>query len=76
MAEDLLKRIEELEEQNKKLKERLRKRNNHSVIKTKKKDIVKYWTLLQDECGLSLIGLKLMKDVGDVDIKHHYKDAI
>jgi len=52
--EDLLKRIEALEEQNKKLKERLRKRNNHSVIKTKKKDIVKYWTLLQDECGLSV----------------------
>jgi len=52
--EELLKRIEELEEENKKLKDRLTKNKKRSTIKTPKKEIVDYWVLLQDECGLSV----------------------
>lgn len=50
----LLKRIEELEEQNKKLKEKLKNRNKRKPIKTKKEAIVSYWSKIEDECGLSV----------------------
>lgn len=53
IQEDLLKRIEELEKENQKLRERLNK-NKHKVIKTTKEEIVNYWIKIQDECGLSV----------------------
>jgi len=52
--EELQKRIKELEEQNRKLKEKLKKHNKRPIIKTTKKQIVDYWVLLEDECGLSV----------------------
>lgn len=53
--EELLQRIYELEDENIKLKEKLRNRNNkRKPIKTTKKQIVDYWSRIQDECGLSV----------------------
>lgn len=51
--EELIHRILELEEENKKLKNR-RRNNNRSRIKTTKKEIVDYWSRIEDECGLSV----------------------
>ena len=60
-VEELLKQIEQLkeknqslEDQNQKLQEKLNKRNNRDNIKTTKKQIVAYWSSVQDECGLSV----------------------
>lgn len=52
--ENLLKRIEELENENEKLKTRLNKKNKRKPIKTTKKKIINYWIRIQDECGLSI----------------------
>ncbi len=52
--EALLNRIYDLEKQNFELQEKLRKRNKHPKVKTKKEDIVNYWSRMQDECGLSV----------------------
>lgn len=52
--ENLLKRIKELEEQNRQLREKLKKKNNREDIKTTKEEIVDYWVRVEDECGLSV----------------------
>lgn len=52
--EELLEKIESLEQENKKLKERLKKKNKRKNIKTPVKEIVEYWSKHQDECGLSV----------------------
>lgn len=54
--EILLKRIEDLEQEIFKLKEKLANKNKskHSIIKTTKKEIIDYWERIQDECGLSV----------------------
>ena len=43
-----------LETQNQKLQEKLKRKNNRDNIKTTKKQIVAYWSSVQDECGLSV----------------------
>lgn len=52
--EELLDIIESLEQENKKLKERLKNKNKRKNIKTPTKEIVEYWSKHQDECGLSV----------------------
>lgn len=51
--EELMNRIIELEEENKKLK-RKKYKNRRKPIKTTKKEIVDYWSRIEDECGLSV----------------------
>lgn len=51
--EELQKRVLKLEEENRKLKNRLR-RNKRKPIRTTKEEIVKYWTRVEDECDLSV----------------------
>lgn len=47
-------------------------------IKTSRKQIIEYWETCQDECELSVDGLKQKKDVGDVGVKQieNWIDAI
>jgi len=52
--EELIIRIEELEYENSKLKERLKRNNGRKNIRTTKKEILNYWIGIQDECGLSV----------------------
>lgn len=52
--EELLIKIEELEEENKMLREKLKKSKDHRIIKTTKEEIINYWIKRQDECGLSI----------------------
>ncbi len=53
--EELLKEINELKDENEKLKLKLKKKNNkRKPIKTTKKEIVDYWAKCEDECGLSV----------------------
>ena len=52
--EDLLKEIEKLKLENIKLKERLKRKNKRKPIKTTKKQIIDYWSRIQDECELSV----------------------
>lgn len=51
--EQLLEKIEELQQEIDKLKKR-KKNKNRAPIKTTKKEIVEYWEGKQDECGLSV----------------------
>lgn len=51
--EELINRIIELEEENRKLK-RKKEKKKRPRIKTTKKEIVDYWSSIQDECGLSV----------------------
>lgn len=51
--EQLLEKIEELQQEIDKLKKR-KKKKNRAPIKTTKKEIVEYWEGKQDECGLSV----------------------
>lgn len=72
----LLEKIESLEQENKKLKERLKKKSKRKNIKTPVKEIIEYWSKHQDECGLSVDWSEAPKDVGDVVIKKDYKNVI
>lgn len=51
--EELIHKIIELEEENQKLKSK-NKRKNRKQIKTTKREIVEYWSRIEDECGLSV----------------------
>lgn len=51
--EELINRIIELEEENRKLK-RKKEKKKRPRIKTTKKQIVDYWSSIEDECGLSV----------------------
>lgn len=54
MEEQLLERIKQLEMENQKLRERLKRKNKREKIKTTKKEIVEYWSNKQEEIGLSI----------------------
>ena len=52
--EELQEKIQQLEAENKKLKEKLKQKNKRKPIKTTKKEIADYWTSRQEELGLSV----------------------
>ena len=47
--EELQEKIQQLEAENKKLKEKLKQKNKRKPIKTTKKEIADYWTSRQEE---------------------------